>query len=103
MSTSESSSISGGAESPTSDISECYVASITVLSKQWTTLNDSALSSSAWSTQSYDKSLETQSKEYGRLRAWGEETRAVLPAASRGSLDDTLRKDPELKRTVNGI
>jgi hypothetical protein len=34
---------------------------------------------------------------YGRLRIWGEETRAILPPSSRGSLDDVLRKDPKLR------
>jgi hypothetical protein len=34
---------------------------------------------------------------YGRLRIWGEETRAILPSSSRGSLDDALRKDHKLK------
>ncbi|TAQ89813.1 hypothetical protein B7494_g1858 [Chlorociboria aeruginascens] len=36
-------------------------------------------------------------EEYGKLRTWGEETRAALPADARGSLDDVLRKDATLK------
>lgn len=46
-------------------------------------------------------------EEYGRLRTWGEETRAALPAGARGSLDGTLRHDDVLKdvaiRTLNKI
>jgi hypothetical protein len=34
---------------------------------------------------------------YGRLRIWGEETRAILPSSSRDSLDEALRKNPKLK------
>lgn len=34
---------------------------------------------------------------YCRLRTWGEETRASRPPNSRGSLDDALRKRPDLK------
>ncbi|KAF2877446.1 hypothetical protein BDV95DRAFT_147432 [Massariosphaeria phaeospora] len=37
---------------------------------------------------------------YGRLRTWGEETRASLPATLRGSLDHTLRKNEALKNTA---
>jgi hypothetical protein len=39
-------------------------------------------------------------EEYGRLRTWGEETRAALPSNARGSLDDTLRKEVDLKNVV---
>jgi len=44
-----------------------------------------------------DANLASALNIYGRLRIWGEETRAILPSSSRGSLDDTLRKDPKLK------
>jgi len=40
---------------------------------------------------------------YGRLRVWGEETRATLPAVSRSSLDDTLRKNIHLSNMVINI
>lgn len=39
-------------------------------------------------------------EEYGRLRIWGEQTKATLPERARGSLDDTLRHDPSLKEMV---
>jgi hypothetical protein len=42
-------------------------------------------------------------EEYGRLKTWGEETRANLPTASRGSLDSTLREEPILKSLVIDI
>jgi hypothetical protein len=44
-----------------------------------------------------DANLASALNIYGRLRIWGEETRAILPSSSRGSLDDALRKDPKLK------
>jgi hypothetical protein len=40
---------------------------------------------------------------YGRMGTWSEESRAALPAASRGSLDDTLRDDKELHGVVVDI
>ncbi|ORY08199.1 hypothetical protein BCR34DRAFT_590047 [Clohesyomyces aquaticus] len=43
--------------------------------------------------------LNDKTKGYGRLRTWGEETRAALPKDSRGSLDDTLRGEASLKET----
>jgi len=43
------------------------------------------------------------SDEYGRLKIWGDQTKAELPARARGSLDDTLRRDDELKQLVRGI
>ncbi len=42
-------------------------------------------------------------EEYGRLKIWGDQTKADLPAKARGSLDDTLRHDGELKDVVLGI
>ncbi|RYP02653.1 hypothetical protein DL764_005698 [Monosporascus ibericus] len=42
-------------------------------------------------------------EEYGRTQIWGDQTKAVLPARARGSLDDTLRRDDELKYLVQGI
>lgn len=38
--------------------------------------------------------------EYGRFRIWGEQSRANLPEKARGSLDDTLRRDEEVKDIV---
>ncbi|KAI2618440.1 hypothetical protein GGR54DRAFT_605477 [Hypoxylon sp. NC1633] len=42
-------------------------------------------------------------EEYGRTKIWGDQTKAVLPARARGSLDDILRQDDELRRLVQGI
>ncbi|RYP17412.1 hypothetical protein DL765_004542 [Monosporascus sp. GIB2] len=42
-------------------------------------------------------------EEYGRTKIWGDQTNAVLPARARGSLDDTLRHDDELKCLVHDI
>jgi hypothetical protein len=44
-----------------------------------------------------DGNLASALNIFGRLRIWGEETRAILPSSSRGSLDYALRKDPKLK------
>lgn len=41
--------------------------------------------------------------EYGRVRIWGDQAKACLPANARGSLDDTLRHDTELKGQVQEI
>ncbi|KAK5656740.1 hypothetical protein OQA88_4288 [Cercophora sp. LCS_1] len=43
------------------------------------------------------------SDEYGRLKIWGSQARAELPPRARGSLDDTLRHDEELRSLVGGI
>jgi hypothetical protein len=42
-------------------------------------------------------------EEFGRVKIWGDQSRANLPPRARGSLDDTLRKDSELQDTVGGI
>lgn len=42
-------------------------------------------------------------EEYGRTRIWGNQAKANLPARARGSLDDTLRHDNELKDLVQAI
>lgn len=41
--------------------------------------------------------------EYGRLRMWGEQTKAVLQSETRGSLDNVLRKDEQLRGAVLNI
>ncbi|KAF4446664.1 C2H2 type zinc finger domain protein [Fusarium austroafricanum] len=41
--------------------------------------------------------------EYGRAKIWGDQSKADLPERARGSLDDTLRKDEELKSLVRAI
>jgi hypothetical protein len=38
--------------------------------------------------------------EYSRLKIWGDQTRACLPREARGSLDDVLRHEPELRSMV---
>ncbi|KAJ5773290.1 C2H2 type zinc finger domain protein [Penicillium paradoxum] len=40
---------------------------------------------------------------YGRIKIWGDQSKAELPARARGSLDDTLRHDDELRSLVQGI
>ncbi|KAJ6028159.1 C2H2 type zinc finger domain protein [Penicillium herquei] len=40
---------------------------------------------------------------YGRAKIWGNQTKVDLPERARGSLDDTLRYDDELKNVVRGI
>ncbi|KGO45689.1 Tetratricopeptide-like helical [Penicillium expansum] len=42
-------------------------------------------------------------EEYGRTKVWGDHTKANLPARARGSLDNTLRHDTELKHLVQAI
>lgn len=42
-------------------------------------------------------------EEYGRAKIWGDQTKADLPERARGSLDDTLRHDSDLKQLVEGI
>ncbi|EAW17234.1 C2H2 type zinc finger domain protein [Aspergillus fischeri NRRL 181] len=42
-------------------------------------------------------------EEYGRAKIWGDQVNAQLPARARGSLDDTLRHDNELKGLVQAI
>ena len=41
--------------------------------------------------------------QYGRTKIWGDQTKADLPATARGSLDDTLRHDNELRSLVQAI
>ncbi|KAJ5716894.1 hypothetical protein N7488_002540 [Penicillium malachiteum] len=40
---------------------------------------------------------------YGRAKIWGNQTKVDLPERARGSLDDILRYDDELKNLVRGI
>ena len=42
-------------------------------------------------------------EEYGRLKIWGDQTKATLPEKARGSLDDILRNDASLKDVVFDI
>ncbi|KAI0098654.1 hypothetical protein GGR51DRAFT_577007 [Nemania sp. FL0031] len=42
-------------------------------------------------------------EEYGRTKIWGDQSKADLPASARGSLDDTLRDNVDLKSLVGGI
>lgn len=46
--------------------------------------------------RSLPKALDT----YGRLRTWGEESRAALPAGSRESLDQILRQEDKMRNAV---
>jgi hypothetical protein len=47
--------------------------------------------------------LQSVVEEFGRLKIWGDQSKADLPSGSRGSLDDTLRHDAELRDLVRGI
>lgn len=42
-------------------------------------------------------------EEYGRTKIWGDQTKADFRAGARGSLDETLRHDDELKHLVHVI
>ncbi|KAI0538723.1 hypothetical protein GGR58DRAFT_467145 [Xylaria digitata] len=42
-------------------------------------------------------------EEYGRTKIWGDQNKADLPDRARGSLDDILRHDNDLKSLVCGI
>ncbi|KAJ2990938.1 hypothetical protein NUW58_g2713 [Xylaria curta] len=42
-------------------------------------------------------------EEFGRIRIWGDQSKADLLASARGSLDDRLRQDSNLKLLVLGI
>jgi hypothetical protein len=42
-------------------------------------------------------------EEYGRVKIWGDQTKADLPARARGSLDDALRHDNELKQLIQAL
>jgi hypothetical protein len=41
--------------------------------------------------------------EFGRVKIWGDQTKATFQPRARGSLDDTLRNDSGLQGTVGGI
>lgn len=43
------------------------------------------------------------SDQYGRAKIWGDQMRTDLPERARGSLDDTLRHDGDLKGLVKNI
>lgn len=44
--------------------------------------------------------LEKARGEFGRLRLWGSQSKAALPAQARGSLDDALRHDQTIADKV---
>ena len=41
--------------------------------------------------------------EFGRVRIWGDQTKATLLPRARGSLDDTLRNNSDLQDTIRGV
>jgi len=47
--------------------------------------------------------LQEVEDEYGRIKVWGNQANADLPQKARGSLDDVLRHDHELKGLVQSI
>jgi hypothetical protein len=78
------------------DISTTYTSCLAHFRNLLTALNNDSCTPVRLGEVKISKVLES----YGRLRTWGEETRAALPAASRGSLDDTLRKNEAVKETA---
>jgi hypothetical protein len=48
-------------------------------------------------------SISTCFDEYGRFRIWGDQTNVELRGGVRGSLDEALREDNELKLVVHDI
>jgi hypothetical protein len=83
----------------TADISDIFEQCLASYRELLAILNRGACRAVEESEIEVTKALEG----YGQLRSWGEETRAVLPAASRGSLDNALRKNIPLKTTAVGI
>ncbi|KAF2682187.1 hypothetical protein K458DRAFT_488874 [Lentithecium fluviatile CBS 122367] len=84
---------------PPTDISARYTHCLQSL-KELLILLDPSISSAP---HHKEKCISKALAVYGRLRTWGEESRAALRAGSRGSLDDTLRKTYALKVMVDGI
>jgi len=82
-----------------SDISTTYTICLAHFRRLLAALNDASCAPIRLGEVKLSKALET----YGRLRTWGEETRAALPALSRGSLDDTLRKNVVVRKMALDI
>ncbi|KAF1952834.1 hypothetical protein CC80DRAFT_507591 [Byssothecium circinans] len=87
------------ASTPLDDISERYEDCLTSFKTLLQNLSLPATPPTDDDGYLASKALE----QYARFRTWGEETRATLPAASRGSLDDTLRKNESMKRTATSL
>lgn len=81
------------------DISTTYTSCLEHFRRLLAALNDDSYTPIRPREVKLSKALES----HGRLRTWGEETCAVLPASSRGSLDDTLRKNETVKETAFDI
>jgi hypothetical protein len=57
-----------------------------------------------WKTTEREQfSISTCFDEYGRFRIWGSQTNVELRRGIRGSLDEALREDNELKLVVHDI
>src|ERR1700753_1176892 len=78
------------------EISQCFLECLNLYRKLLTLMSQKSFQIIKLKEVDVTKALE----EYGRLRTWGEESRAIISANSRGSLDDVLRKDKELKDAV---
>ena len=89
----------GSAPSTSGDISARFTQCIQSLARLLALLNHPSSMESEYGKRITAKALVL----YGRMRTWGEETRAVLPARSRSSLDEALRKHATLKETVRDI
>jgi hypothetical protein len=81
-------------DSKESSISESYSECLQQFRKFFIDVENKLSQAVALRELDVTRSLE----EYGRLRTWGEETCAALPSTSRGSLDDKLRNDQDMKK-----
>ncbi|PVH93565.1 hypothetical protein DM02DRAFT_733037 [Periconia macrospinosa] len=81
---------------PPQEISQCYGRCVSRFKELLALLSHPTDSISSPNEFNTSKALD----QYVRLRTWGEESRAVLPTAARGSLDDRLRKNTTLKPMV---
>jgi hypothetical protein len=83
----------------TTEISQCYNKCLLSFKSLFALFSHPTNSDLSFENFNVSKGLD----QYARLRAWGYESRAVLPAASRGSLDDILRKNATSQPIVTGV
>ncbi|CAI6287069.1 unnamed protein product [Periconia digitata] len=81
------------------DITGSYLECVHLYKRLFGHLTRSPNSGVLSSNLNVEKALD----QYVRLRSWGEESRAILPADSRGSLDDVLRDNSTLKPIVSDV
>jgi hypothetical protein len=63
----------------------------------------SAQQENCQTTELEQVSISTCFEEHGRFRIWGDQTNVELQGGVRGSLDEALREDKELKLVVHDI